>query len=194
MPNLPEARFDESLAVRCFPRPVVKWAVLVPIPEEFPTFIRPEWDDTGLNPQVFFGDYYLILDGRGRGRYGSAADQWRNMHRSLPLERSFGDRIPAMGWVKVLVPEGHEVAFDCELVTLIPTESGEIRESRKAITAGTLVLRQPGGEFQFVRNEDRAAIYYSAAEAEELGLNAMSADEFAEWALGVAVRELVPVG
>ena len=193
MSSVPEAKFQSEKAIRYFPRPDVKWAVLVPVHPEFPTFIQPEWDTEGNCPQVFIGDYYLIIDDAGRGRYGSAQIQWENMHRRVPFSRHLGARPPATGWVKVLCPMGYEVDEACELVTLIPTSTSEIRESRKLIQPGTLVLRQPGGEFQFVRPVDRAATYYEPAEADKLGLTPMTPDEFTDWVVAQATRQLAGV-
>lgn len=174
--QLPEARFDEAQGMPYFPRPVIKRAALVPGFEGFATNLRPEWDDDGTNPQVFIGSYYLILDENGKGRYGSAHDQWVNMHRRVLPEAD-----PTL-WVKVKVPIGYHVSEPCVMITLIPEEDGSIRESKKAIMAGTLVLRQPGGEFQFVRPQDEAETYFSEVEARELGLFDMSAQQFNVWA------------
>jgi hypothetical protein len=190
---IPEARFDPGRAVPYFPIPVVKFAVLVPIYNEFPAYIRPEWDSTGDSPQVFIGSYYLIVGTDGQGRYGSAREQWENMHRQLPISTIIPGIPDALAWVKVLIPTGYEVDHECALVTLIPTESGEIRESRKALKPGTLVLRQPGGEFQFVRPEDQSVTYYSPVQATQMGLNRMSVEQFGDWAVKEATSTLVPV-
>lgn len=189
--KLPEAKFDPTKARPVYPKPQVKFATLVPIPHEYPTFIQPEWDTDGTTPQVFYGDYYLILDRNGRGRYGSARDQWENMHRHVPLDRIIGGT-PAMAWIKVLVPQGYAVSEECVIITLIPTEDGQdIRESRKAIKSGTLVLQQPGGEFQFVRPQDQATTYYSHEEAQDLRLYDMDQVQFENFVFEQALRSLL---
>lgn len=180
--DLPEALFDENRASTYYPKPVVKRASLVPVTNDFPTFIRPEWDDTGLHPQVFYGSYFLILDENGKGRYGSAYDQWMNMHRQVAPQAD-----PTL-WVKVLPPVGYHIDEACVLVTMIPTEDGKgIRESRKAIKPGTLVLKQPGGEFQFVQPKDESKTYYPPEEAHQLGLPNMTVEQFGSWAMSQAI-------
>ncbi len=189
--NLPELEFDHTRAKPVYPIPVVKFAVRVLIPHEFPTFIRPEWDDPGTEPQVFFGDYYLILGRNGHGRYGSARIQWEHMHRRIPLDRLVGG-IPAMAWVKVLPPIGYAVTQACDVVTMIPTEKlGEFRESRKTIRPGTVVLQQPGGEIQFVRPENLASTYYTDKAASQLGLTSMTPAEFEAFAKEQAMQSLL---
>ena len=175
--ELPEVRFDENRAVPCFPRPEIKYAVLVPFYAKFAINIRPEWDKDGKNPQSFIGDFYLIFHKDGRPRYGSAKEQWENMHV----------RVGAFTWIKVLVPTGYHVDEACNMVTWITDEeTGRIEESRTSIEAGTLVIKQPGGEFQFVRPEDEAKTYYTTEEARGLGLHDLTIEEFGRWAVNQA--------
>lgn len=183
--DVPEFVFDPTLASVRYPRPEVKTAFRVPIPHEYPTFIQPEWDENGASPQTFYGDYYLIVDPKtGRGRYGSAAAQWLNMHRPL-------DPAVPLEWVKVRPPVGYHLPEQRKLVTLIPDKKdGEIRESVKVIDAGTLVLRQPGGEHQFVRPQDEPKTYFTLQEAQDFGLTDMTEQEFGAWALAHAGRFL----
>lgn len=185
MAHLPEIKFDESRAIPCYPRPLIKCAVLVPGYLNFPHSIRPEWDSTKQNPQNFFGDFYLIMDEHGGGRYGSAYDQWVNMHRQIDPD------FDATWWVKVLYPVGYHIAEDCTMVTLVVSKQMTITESRKVVKAGTLVLRQPGGEYQFVRPEDEAKTYFSESEARALGLFELNSEEFAEWAVAQARTALL---
>lgn len=177
----PELVFDESKAEPRFPIPVIKSAVLVPIHEQFPSFIQPEWDEDGTDPQVFIGSYYLVLDGDGRGRYGSAYEQWRNMHQQVPAAPGQ----PAINWVKVEIPMGYHVDEITDIVTLMPDPEQEegFQEARKTIAAGTLVLRQPGGELQHVRPADEPLTYFTPEKAAGLGLPELTLSQFAIWAI-----------
>lgn len=188
--ELPRVEFDDSRAIRCFPIPNIKWAAKVIIPQGYPTFIFPEWAKPGDEPQVFASSYYLMLDERGEGRYGSAEAEWLSMHTRLPLEAVIGV-MPAVGWVKTQVPTGYEVSSECLVHT--HTETGSragLRESWRPVRAGTLVLRQPNGEIQFVRPEDRERTYYSHERATELDLARMTDEQFAAWAVQIAMRGL----
>lgn len=177
----PELVFEDERATPRFPIPVIKHAVVVPVHENFPSFIQPEWDDDGHNPQVFIGNYFLILDDDGRGRYGSAYDQWINMHRQIPPTPGQ----TATSWVKTTVPMGYHTGEDLDIVTMIPDPNivGGIQEARKTIGGGTLVLRQPGGEIQHVRRADEEKTYFSSHTAEMLGLTSMTLVEFDIWAI-----------
>jgi hypothetical protein len=154
--QFPELKFDDNKARPRFPIPILKHAVLVPVQDGYPTHIRPEWDDTGLSPQVFIGSWYAMLNkDETEVRYGSAKDQWENMHIAVEAtDRHFS------GWLKVLVPTGYHTDEIHDIVTLINDENqpGGFREARKTIAEGTLVLKQPGGEIQHVRSEDEALI------------------------------------
>jgi hypothetical protein len=182
--------FRDDLAIPRFPRPVVKWAVLVPIQENYCTWITPEWDDDGTAPQNFEGSYYLVIDEDGKGRYGSAKLQWENMHHKLPMTRLITG-VPAIGWVKVEVPTGYHVTEDCVMVTSLIPIPGLHEVPKKAIKAGTLVLRQSGNEVQFVRPENEDSAYFSEDEARALGLYDMTLPEFQEWAVAQAMKTLV---
>lgn len=172
MNTVPEVQFDAEQAERIFPRPVLKQAVLIPIPnaeggDELPSYIRPEWG--GL--QVFFGDYYGIVH-NGEVVYGSAKDQWELMHTQV--EPDF--------WVKTAVPTAYQATEPCRIVTLIPSEFGGFREANYVLKTGDWVVRQPGGEVQHVKAEKFGDIYFSHEEAAELGLTELSNEAFAEWA------------
>lgn len=184
----PEFRFDDTLASPRFPIPVVKYALLVPVADGYPTHIKPEWDQDGTSPQVFIGSWYAMVDRvEGRVRYGSARDQWENMHTRV----NPSDRHPEGGWVKTLVPMGYHIDEALDLVTMIddPTMPHGFAETRKSIHPGTLVLRQPGGEIQHVRPSDEGSTYFSSAQTEYIGLDGLQVDEFADWAVQNCVNE-----
>jgi len=182
--------FDVSRATPWFPRPVVKWAIRVPVPDNFPTFIQPEWDQTGTTPQVFYGSYYLMLDPHGRGRYGSAAVQWEAMHTQLDLAQVVIG-VPTAAYVKIAVPIGYRVTNRCRIATSVPLGGGHVFESEKEVEAGTLILRQPGGEIQHVRAVDEVETYFSNGEAQHLGLHHILADGiFPAWATNQATVRL----
>lgn len=171
--TVPEARFDEFEAVRVFPRPVVKHAVLIPIPRtedgmDIPTFIRPSWGGR----QVFYGDYYGFVKD-GKVDYGSAKEQWEAMHAEI--EPGY--------WVKTGIPTAYQAVAPCRIVTLIPSDDGGIREANYVLAPGDWVLRQPGGEIQHVKQANYPAIYFTQDEAVELGLTTMTNGSFADWAL-----------
>ena len=184
--QFPELNFEENKAKPRFPIPILKHAVLVPVQDGYPTHVRPEWDDTGLNPQVFIGSWYAMLSQDGsQVRYGSAQKQWENMH--IPVAAT--SRHPK-GWLKVLVPTGYHTEETLDVVTLIDdrSQSTGFREARKTIGAGTLVLKQPGGEIQHVRPEDEECTYFSEAQASYLGLPNMPVEQFATWAVANAIE------
>jgi hypothetical protein len=176
-PEVPEVQFDEYMAVPIFPRPVVKHAVLVRIPitddgAEIPTFIKPEWGTV----QVFYGDYYAIIGNDGSVIYGSARIQWEQMHS-----------LTSPGyWVKTAVPLAYQVSESCRIVTLIPSDDGGIREASVNLQPGDWIVRQPGGEVQHIKEAVFETLYFSQEEAEQLGLTAMTAEQFAEWAVARA--------
>lgn len=169
--QVPEVRFDESIAQPIYPRPVLKQAALVEIPKaegghELPTCLKVSW-----GVQVFYGDYYLIISG-GKSQYGSAYDQWRNMHTQVTPDY----------WVKTAIPTAYRATEPCRIVTLIPSEDGGIRETSFTLEVGDWIVRQPGGEVQHIKAHKFDGIYFSNEEAVELGLTVMSAEEFADWA------------
>ncbi|HSH18110.1 MAG TPA: hypothetical protein VK978_01880 [Candidatus Saccharimonadales bacterium] len=184
--NVPEVRFDAGLAQPIFPRPVLKNAVLVHIPRTetgslIPTFIKAEWGDL----QVFYGDYYAIIgdeDDRKVVIYGSAKEQWENMH--TPVAPGF--------WVKTAVPTAYQATEPCRIVTLIPSADGNIREANFVLAPGDWVVRQPGGEVQHIKQAKFAGIYFSHEEANELGLTYLPHQQFAIWAVQ-QVRQSVSV-
>lgn len=184
----PEFQFDDTRATPRFPIPVVKYALLVPVADGYPTHIKPEWDQDGTSPQVFIGSWYAMVDRtEGRVRYGSAQDQWENMHTRV----NPGERHPEGGWVKTLVPVGYHVDQALDLVTMIPDPSMPqgFAETRKAINPGTLVLRQPGGEIQHVRPADEVSTYFSSAQSEHIGLDRLPIEEFSAWAVQSCVTD-----
>lgn len=171
--DVPEVRFDESAAHPIFPKPVPKKAVLVPIPDtehgdDLPTFIKPEWDGV----QVFYGDYYAIIVS-GVVAYGSAEEQWEAMHTQVRPET----------WVKTAVPLAYQATEPCRIVTLIPEVGGMVRETSYVLAEGDWIVRQPGGEVQHVKAAAYSGIYYSREEAATLGLDQMTREEFAHWAV-----------
>lgn len=170
--DVPEVHFDESIAVPIFPRPLLKMAVLVPIPHsedgsEIPTFIKPEWGGV----QVFYGDYYGIVK-HGAIVYGSAKNQWEAMHTRVTDEL----------WVKTAVPHAYQATETCRITTLIPAGKDEVREASFTLEPGDWIVRQPGGEVQHIKAANYGHIYYSQSEAEVFGLNSMT-EEFASWAV-----------
>lgn len=176
--NLPEVRFDLDMGMPIYPRPVIKHAVLVPIPRtedgsEIPTFIKPEWG--GL--EVFYGDYYAIIT-EGMVVYGSAQEQWEAMHTSTS---------PGY-WVKTTVPEAYRASERCRIVTLIPSDDGGIRETSNVVEPGDWIVRQPGGEVQRISAEKYDKIYFSQQEAEAFGFDQMSDEEFSDWAVARALQ------
>lgn len=176
--NPPEVQFDHAKAIRIFPRPNLKHAVLVPIPQaasgdDLPTFIEAEWGQ----PQVFYGSYYAIIKG-DRVIYGSARVQWEAMHSAVGTMPGF--------WVKTAIPIAYQATEVCRVVTLIPTEGGSVREANFILKPGDWVVRQPGGEVQHIKQEKAPQLYYSMEEAMELGLHTMSAEQFATWAIAQA--------
>ncbi len=179
--EIPEVRFDMENARPVFPRPNLKHAVYITIPhtdtqDELPTFITPEWGGV----QVFYGDYYGIVQD-GKVIYGSAREQWEQMHT-----------VVAPGyWVKTSIPTAYRATEKCRIVTLIPTDDGSIREANYVLNIGDWILRQPGGEVQHVKAEKFEGIYFSDIEIAELGLLRMTGEEFAQWATA-QVRDLVP--
>lgn len=174
MPDeIPEVRFDDSIARPIFPRPELKCAVLVHIPQvedgnELPTFIKPEWGGV----QIFFGDYYAIING-GEVIYGSAKEQWEAMHTQITDDR----------WVKTGIPIAYRATETCRVVTLIPEKDGSIREASTTLQPGDWVVRQPGGEVQHVKAEKYPKIYFDDHEADALGLTNLTREDFAAWAV-----------
>ncbi|MCA9309372.1 hypothetical protein KC973_03275 [Candidatus Saccharibacteria bacterium] len=174
--DVPQVVFDESSATRIFPRPELKNAALVTIPmaeggHEIPTFISPEWGGV----QVFYGSYYAIIVD-GAVAYGSAREQWELMHTNMK---------PGW-WVKTGVPTAYQATERCRIMTLIPTEDGNVREANYTLDPGDWIVRQPGGEVQHIKNQKFEAIYYTEDEVLELGLNTMTTEEFAQWAVSRA--------
>ena len=182
-PSIPEVRFDPDRAQRIFPRPVLKHAVLVPIPKsqddaDIPTFIRPEWGGV----QVFYGDYYGIITGNGDAiGYGSAREQWELMHAQIQ---------PGY-WVKTCIPTAYQAVEVCRIVTLIPSDDGGIREANFALQPGDWIVRQPGAEVQHIKAQKFPGIYFTQEEAVQLGLVNMTVSQFSDWALP-PVEALVP--
>ena len=178
--DVPEVVFQEDNSSPIFPRPVPKMAVCVRVPRtqggsEIPIFIRPEWARPGEpgDIQVFYGDFYGIINPQGDIAYGSARIQWEAMH----------SRISAYYWVKTVVPMAYQATEVCKIVTLIPDDSGNIKEAYYRLNVGDWVVRQPGGEVQHVKAEKFGGIYFSPEEARELGLTTMSQEAFAKWAI-----------
>lgn len=176
--GIPEVRFDESQARRIFPRPVLKTAVLVPIPltedgSTIPTFIEPEWG--GI--QVFYGSFYGIVI-EGKIAYGSAKEQWEHMHTQVRSEH----------WVKTAIPAAYRADRPCRIVTLIPSDDGSIREANFILQHGDWIVRQPGGEVQHIKAAKFAGIYFSDEEAAALGLTLMTLEEFSTWAVRQAAE------
>jgi hypothetical protein len=174
--EIPEVRFDDMRATAIFPRPDPKHAVLVRMPRtqdgaEMPTFIKPEWGGV----QVFYGDYYGIAR-NGVVVYGSAKLQWEAMHTLIS---------PGY-WVKTAVPMAYQANEPCRVVTIIPSDDGGVRETTYAfyeLRPDDWVVRQPGGEVQHIKAANFGGIYFLPEEVEELGLDGMSIDEFASWAV-----------
>jgi len=162
------------MAMAIFPRPVSKNAVRVPIPRtedgaEIPTFIRPEWGGV----QVFYGDYYAIISSDGVVIYGSAQEQWEAMHTLIR---------PGY-WVKTAIPLAYRAAEACRIVTLIPSNDGDIREANFVLQPADWIVQQPGGEVQHIKAAKFGTLYFSPGEAEALGLTQMSPQRFAAWAV-----------
>lgn len=173
--QLPEAVFDDSRAMRLFPKPAPKMAVLTLVPrtddgKELPTFIKPRAGGV----QVFYGNYYSLIDHEGVVRRGSAEAQWEAMHA----------RVGPYHWVKIVTPQGYVADRRCRIVTLIPAENGDtVEEHNDEVNLGDWIVRQPGDELQYIRLPKYPSFYYSQAEAEALGLVDMTAEEFSTWAV-----------
>lgn len=173
--ELPEIVFDDTRALTLYPRPEPKQAVLILIPrtedgDELPTFIRPRAG--GL--QVFYGNFYGLIDADGIVRRGSAQAQWEAMH--VMVKPGY--------WVKVTTPHGYQATETCRIVTLIPAENGgEVREHSDIVNPGDWIVRQPGGELQYIRAAKYSTFYYTQPEAESAGLHLMTPDLFAAWAI-----------
>jgi len=178
--ELPEVVFDDARAVRLFPRPEPKMAVRIFIPrsesgEELPTAIKPKAG--GL--QVFYGDFYGLVDEVGDVRRGSAKDQWEVMHV----------KVDPLHWVKVLTPQGYVAAEPCKIVTRILGQNGDIiPEHFDVVNPGDWIVKQPGGELQYIRAAKYPKFYFTQEEAEERGLGGMGSEEFAAWAVEQARR------
>jgi hypothetical protein len=179
--SIPEVRFDHARAQRIFARPDnVKHAVLVTIPslsggELLPVFIEPEWSEKGnVQRQVFYGAFYAIVDAQGNVIYGSAKDQWELMHTAIR---------PGGYYVKTCVPRAYQATETCRVVTLIPQSDGSIKEASYTLEPGNWIVMQPGGEVQHVKAEKYNRIYFTQAEAEELGLTEMSDAEYRDWVI-----------
>lgn len=170
---LPVVKFDESIAARIFPRPELKMAAFMPIPRleggvELPTFIRAEWGEV----QQFLGDYYVVIKD-GKVIYGSAQLQWELMHVQIAPGR----------WVKVGIPTAYQATESCRVTTMILLEDGALRETSVELQSGDWIVRQPGGEVQHIKAAKKPQIYFTAEEAADLGLDAMTQLEFSNWAL-----------
>lgn len=181
--HVPEVHFDQAMAFPIYPRPSVKHAVLVIMPltedgAELPSFIRPQWGSV----QVFYGSYYAIVDSdKGVVAYGSAREQWEAMHS--PIRPGY--------WVKTAVPYAYQATGPCRIVTLIPNAQGDVREADYVLDTGDWIVRQPGGEVQHIKLAEYERLYFSAEEAASRGLTAMSADEFAKWAVEVVRTSVI---
>lgn len=181
--TIPEVRFDANRGIRIFPRPIVKYAVLVHIPltedgAELPSFIRPEWGTV----QIFYGSFYVVVDrDKGVAAYGSAKQQWEAMHSMIR---------PGY-WVKTAVPLAYTATEPCRIVTLITNTQGEVREADYVLDAGDWIVRQPGGEVQHVKASRYPDIYFSKEEAATLGLDAMTPEQFAQWAVNEARAAII---
>lgn len=178
--KLPVVKFDDTQAVRVFPRPELKTAALVSVPlleggVELPSFIVAEWG--GI--QQFLGDYYAIIRD-GEVVYGSAQVQWDLMHTMLS---------PGV-WVKTGIPTAYQATEPCRITTLILLEDGAVRETSVELEPGAWIMRQPGGEVQHVREEKMPKIYFTQEEAETLGLTEMDQATFATWALRQATLQV----
>lgn len=175
--SLPVVKFDESRAVRIFPRPELKQAVFVPIPKleggvELANYIVPEWGGV----QQFLGDYYAVIKD-GKVIYGSAQEQWEVMHVEM---------IPGL-WVKTAIPTAYQATEPCEVITLILNEDNSVRETSTLLETGDWIVRQPGGEVQHIRQEKKSHIYFTESEAQDLGLTKMNQQEFSTWVRGQVV-------
>lgn len=171
---LPVVQFDESTAVRIFPRPELKEAIFVSIPKleggvELANYIVPEWGGV----QQFLGDYYAIVKD-GKVVYGSAKEQWEAMHVQMTPGR----------WIKTAIPTAYQATESCRVVTLILNEDSSVRETSTELAPGDWIVRQPGGEVQHIRAEKMPNIYFTWREAQNLGLDEMTQEEFSDWALG----------
>ncbi len=125
--------------------------------------------------QVFYGDFYVILQG-SMVRYGSARLQWENMHTEF---------LPGL-WVKTKVPLAYSTDRACRIVTLVEDDDGAFREMGYDLAPGDWIVRQPGGEVQHIKPHKYPEAYFSEEEALALGLYQLSAEEFAEWAIAQA--------
>ena len=127
------------------------------------TTILAEWG----SHQHFIGSFYLIVDPTsGRSKYGSAEQQWLNMHEKIGPDL----------WVKVTPV----AAYAVDQPQVIPTL---IEEARVTIEEGDWAVRQPGGEVQHIRAEKMPLLYFTSEEAEQLGL---TPDNFADYARATA--------
>lgn len=171
--DLPVVKFDDNAALRIFPRPELKTADFVQTPRtqdgsELPTVIQAEWGQ----PQMFLGDFYVIVRD-GVVVYGSAAIQWRFMHTEMEPGR----------WVKTGIPLAYQATEHCTVVTLIMGEDNSIREAKTVVNPGDWVVKQPGGEVQHIRAAKYPTIYFTAQEAQDLGLVHLTSEQFAAWAV-----------
>ena len=164
-----------------YPRPELKQAVLVVIPEPatnaddlLPTFIQTGWGQV----MTFFGSYYGVVV-NGVIDYGSAKIQWENMHTLLDQTRGL--------WVKTGIPQAYQIQRPSRLTTMTP---GNPRETVYTFRPGDWLVRQPGGELQHIKFEKIDGIYHTDVEAHALGLNQMSPEQFADWAVAQASAKL----
>jgi hypothetical protein len=172
--DVPEVTFDLERAFPIYPRPELKNAVLIMPPVavgggDLITSICPEWGGV----QSFLGDFYAIVR-EGVVVYGSAKDQWENMHEQI---------MPGY-WVKTAVPLAYQATERCRIITLVPNDLGGIRETSFTIEASDWIVRQPGGEIQHIKQAKYSTIYFTDAEVWELGLTNISAETFKKWASG----------
>lgn len=180
--TIPRVVFEFSRARILYPKPEPKHAVLIRIPRtedgrELPAFIKPRTG--GL--QVFYGDFYGLVDAEGIVRRGSARAQWEAMH--VMVKPGF--------WVQTATPWGYQVTTTSRIVTPTPSESGETaREQDDVMNPGDWIVRQPGGKLQYIRDAKYKTFYFTHAEAQERGLHRMSPEEFTAWAVGRA-RSLI---
>ncbi len=169
----PVVTFDETRAVRIFPRPELKEAVYVSVAKldnefELNTYLRPEWGGV----QQMMGDFYAIIK-HGRVVYGSARLQWESMHYQISEDE----------WVKVGVPLAHPVTERCRVITLILQDDATLKEASVELQPGDWIVRQPGGEVQHIMKEKLRQIYFGADEIVEHGFDDMSDEQFRDWVL-----------
>jgi hypothetical protein len=186
--RLPLFVFDDNLATPRFPRPRIKYAVLIRVYPGTVTSIRTPWTSED-EPQKFDGDFYAFIDPDGSTNYGSAAEEWELMHTKLPIQRMIAE-LPAIGYVKTSIAHGYRTDRPYRVITEVGKMRGRKRESHVEVGADTLIISQVNGEVHHVSPEDEGEVYYSPQEAAALGLDRMSPHEFADWAVAQAMDAL----